>query len=286
MKPSPILRLISAATMLVAAVAVFAVPTPAAASIDGWVRNLRTGVVFTDLQEAVTAANPGDVLKVRGTLGPFTADKDLTLLGPATLTWPCPEAECGPPGRLVWVETGARVVLSDLRITGGSSTWYGGAVHNYGTLVLRGRTAITNSRAEDGGGGVYNEGRLVMRNRSRVSGNSLLFGTGGGILNRGTVVLTDHARVVGNQGFPLGGGIYNDGTLLMSGYSVVACNTAEAGGGVFNAGTMRLSGHASVTGNSASDTGGGIAGEGRIWFSRHWRGTVCGNHPDDLGACA
>lgn len=273
--------------VLAAAVLVSASPASAEPTVECRVRNVRTGVVTNDLQAAVQAANPGDRLKVRGTCGAFTAAQDVTLVGPATLTWPaCTDVECGPPGMLVWVESTAKVVLRDLRITGGSSTWSGGAVHNYGTLVLRGRTSITASLAEDGGGGVYNEGRLVMADRSRVAGNSLLYGSGGGILNLGTLVLTDHARVVDNTGFPEGGGIYNSGTLVLRGHSVVARNSAETGGGVYNTGTMRLSGHSKVTRNTASGTGGGIAGEGTVWFSRHWRGTVCRNSPDDFPGCS
>lgn len=280
------LRLLTVAMLCVAAVSVPAAPAAATGDSGCWVKNVRTGVVGDELQAAVTAASAGDRLKVRGTCGSFVADKDITLSGPATLTWPeCTTGECGPPGILGWVESGARVVLTDLWITGGGSTWSGGAVHNYGVLVLRGRTAITDSLAEDGGGGVYNEGTMVMRDLSLVARNSLLYGYGGGILNRGTLVLKDRARVVANDGFPNGGGIYNAGLLVLKDSARVAGNSAETGGGVYNEGTMRLSGYSKVTRNTVSLAGGGIYSTGTVRVSRHWHGTYCGNTPDDFGAC-
>jgi hypothetical protein len=270
--------------VLAAASVATAVPVEATGAAQCRVVNARTGVVSTELQAAVSVAAPGAVLKVRGVCGRFTASQDVTLLGPATLAWPtCEEAECGPPGMLAWIESPARVVIRDLHLKGGSSTYTGGAVHNYGTLVLAGTTSITDSRAEDGGGGVYNEGLLVMRGHSRISRNSLLFGTGGGVLNLGTLVMSGAARITGNDGYPSGGGVYNAGTMRMGGRARVAGNSAESGGGVYNAGTLRLSGRARITGNTAT-TGGGIFSVGEVVFSRHWHGSVSGNSPDDFVA--
>ena len=71
----------------------------------------------------------------------------------------------------------------------------------------------------------------------------------------------------------------------MRDWSAVSANTGETGGGVFNAGTLVLKGTSRITGNTAySGTGGGIHSEGVVTFSRHWRGTVCGNSPDDWGS--
>lgn len=221
-----------------------------------WVRNERTRMVRTDLQVAISAARSGDTLRVRGTCaGTFTTERDLALVGPATLTG----TTCGPDGCsagiVLW--NTAAVSLRGIVVTGGSSTWNGGGIHNYGSMTLT-SSVVAGNVAEDGGGGIYNEGRLTLAS-TRVIDNHLLGGDGGGILNLGTVE--------------------------MNGTSTVAGNTALQGGGVFNAGTIVLNRASSITGNTA-DTGGGLFDTtGRVWFSPRWHGTLCGNTPDDWRAC-
>lgn len=276
------LRAVLAAAVLVAASSLASVPSVASGPTC-WVKNVRTQVVTVDLQAAVFAAQPDDILRIRGVCGAFSASQDITLVGPATLSWPECEA-CGPAGILGEINSG-RVTLKDLTLTKGSSTSYGGAIHNFGTLILKGSTAITGSLAEDGGGGIYNEGLLIMKDSSSVSDNNLLYGYGGGIWNVGTLVMTDHSRVSGNSGV-FGGGIYNTGTLVMRDWSAVKANTGETGGGVFNTGRLVLKGASRITENTAyGGTGGGIHSSGVVTFTRHWSGTVCGNSPDDWGRC-
>lgn len=276
------LRTALAAAVLVAS-AVLAVAPSEASGATCWVKNVRTQVIVADLQTAVQAAEPGDTLRLRGVCGAFSASQDISLVGPATLTWPeC--ASCGPAGILGTVSAG-RVTLKDLTLTKGSSTYYGGAILNFGTLILKGSTAVTDNLAEDGGGGIYNEGLLIMKDSSSVSDNNLLYGYGGGIWNVGTLIMTDGSRVMGNAGV-FGGGIYNAGTVIMRDWSAVRANRGETGGGVFNTGRLVLKGASRITGNTAyGGTGGGIHSEGVVTFGRHWRGTVCGNSPDDWGRC-
>jgi nitrous oxidase accessory protein NosD len=221
------------------------------------VKNVSGGAIGADLQAAIAAADAGDVLAVRGVCtGHFTIDRDLTLAGPATLNGTtCVDDYCDA-GIVVWVNDG-KVKLRDLTVTGGSSTYDGGGIHNYGDLTLS-STVVRDNLAEDNAGGIYNEGRLVLSS-SAVRDNEIFFGAGGGIYNRGTVVLNGTSTVTGNYG-TYGGGIYNAGTVVMNRASSVTGNTAELGGGIRNDG-------------------------GRVWFSRHWHGTLCGNTPDDWPGC-
>lgn len=216
-----------------------------------WVRNVTARRVGSDLRVAVFESAPGDTLKVRGTCSAnLSIEHDLQLTGPATLD--------GGGGIVVWVNSGT-LSLKDIKVTNGSSTFNGGGIYNYGTVTLNGSTSITGNIAEDGAGGIYNEGTVIMNGRSSVTGNSLLFGPGGGIWNRGTLVMNSRSFVTANSAIE-GGGIYNQGTIVINGRSSVTRNTAETGGGIYNDG-------------------------GAVQFSPQWRGTVCGNLPDDWPGC-
>lgn len=230
---------------------------PAGQSLPCSVRNISDGTSGTDLQVVIAAADAGDVLAVRGVCtGNFTIDRDLTLIGSGTLDGTtCVDDHCSG-GIVVWVN-GGKVKLKGLTVTGGSSTYDGGGIHNYGDLTLS-STVVRDNLAEDNAGGIYNEGRLVL-NSAVVSGNDIFYGAGGGIYNRGRVVLNGTSMVTGNYG-TYGGGIYNVGTVVMNRVSSVTHNTAELGGGILNDG-------------------------GRVWFSKRWHGTLCDNTPDDWPTC-
>lgn len=274
-----------AALLLVPLMLVLGAAAPASASTTGcWVKNVRTHVVTANLQEAIDASARRDVLKVRGVCGAFsTVDQTVTLKGPATIGWPdLPGYEYAG---IVATVDGGRVTLTDLTLIGGSSTYWGGGVHNFGTLILKGYTKVTRNVAEDGAGGIYNEGLLVMKDHAKVTGNKILWGYGAGIWNEGTLVMKDRAKVAGNEG-TFGGGVYNSGTLVLRDSSAIVWNRAETGGGVYSTGSLMLKGGARVTRNSAyGGAGGGIYSEGSVAFSLWWYGTVCGNSPDDWPSC-
>ncbi len=262
--PRNVFRLLSAAAVFAllplapAAAAVPAVGVELASTTTCWALNGRSGVRSGDLQVAIGKARSGDTLTVRGTCtGGFTVDKDLTLVGPATLSGGTCTPELCDAG-IVLLNNGVNLRLRYLLVTNGYSTWDGGGIQNYGTLTLD-STAVAGNWAEDGAGGILNEGRLVMNGTSRVSDNWLLFGEGGGVLNRGTVVMDGKSRITGNA--------------------------ASEGGGMYNEGTVVLSRGATVTGNRADVGGGLLDTTGRVWFSPRWYGTLCGNTPDDWRGC-
>lgn len=259
-------RLRAAASVVAATLTIsFAAVGSAAAGADGphtpacHVKDAATGVVSGDLQSAIVAAADDGVLLVRGVCaGRFSIDGDLTLVGPATLSGTtCIDGQCSA-GIVLWVDP-VEVTLKYLTITGGSSTYDGGGIQNLGDLTLV-STVVRGNTAEDNAGGISNDGRLVLTGRSMVADNRTYYaGYGGGILNRGTVVMNQRSTVTGNS-TRYGGGIYNEGTVVMNRASSVTGNTAEVGGGILDHG-------------------------GRVWFSRHWHGTLCGNTPDDWPGC-
>ena len=277
-----VVRTLLAAVLLAAAASLVAVPSQASGT-GCWVKNLRTQVIAVNLQEAIDASGQGDVIKVRGACAAFsTVEQVVTLVGPATIGWP---EDLGYPTETLANVYGGRVTLKDLTLVGGSSTYWGGGIHNYGTLVLKGYTKVTGNIAEDGAGGIYNEGLLVMKDYASVTGNEILWGYGGGIWNEGTLVMKDRAKVAGNYG-TFGGGVHNGGTLIMRDFSGIVRNRAEAGGGVYSTGSLKMKGASRITLNSAyGGTGGGIYSEGSVRFSSWWHGTVCGNSPDDWSWC-
>ena len=154
------------------------------------------------------------------------------------------------------VSPGVNASLSDLTITGGSASMFGGGLYNWGTLTLTDCT-VSGNAALSRGGGLYNRGTLTLTGCT-VSGNSV--GFGGGLFNMGTLTLTD-CTVSGNSARFCGGGLDNRGTLTLTDCTVSG-NSAGRGGGVCNYGTLTLT-DCTVSGNSAA-IGGGLSNEGTL----------------------
>jgi hypothetical protein len=118
----------------------------------------------------------------------------------------------------VEITVGARLVLAGATVMRGNSGGWGGAIENYGSLVVQDHARLHHNHALDGGGAIYS---------SPPAGSS--------------TVLRGHARVDHNSA-PDGGGIYHaGGALVLTGASLVDSNTATTGtgGGIqFNGGTI------------------------------------------------
>lgn len=228
------------------------------------------------LQPAITAASPGDTLRVRGTCtGNFTIDKDLTLIGIRHAV-----LDGTQTGTTVTVTSGARVRLTNLTITNGRAIDGGGILNQFSTVTLD-HSVVRNNVATDEGGGIFNAGGTVTLDHSTVSNNTA-GSLGGGIENFAGMVTLTHSTVCGNHATD-GGGIESDtlGTLKLSD-STVEHNTATGqGGGIFNFGTVTLI-RSTVEDNTAGDgpgSGGGIYNAGGTVTLIHSR--VRHNHPDN-----
>lgn len=192
-----------------------------------------SGCAFSKIQDAITAANPGDTIAIgAGTyLENLIIDKDLTLQGES-------QASTILDGQglasVVIVNAGKRVTIMKVTITHGLA-----------------------SGRDHSGGGIFNEGILVLKD-SNFSGNT---GTrGGGIFGAlGTIEITN--GTIENNSSSLGGGLYTDySTSLVINNSLITGNSASSmGGGLYIAhSTDVLINDSLISSNQASNFGGGI----------------------------
>ncbi|MFE4918378.1 hypothetical protein [Streptomyces sp. NPDC056661] len=215
------------------------------------------------LQPAITAASPGDTLRVKGTCtGPFTIGKDLALRGVGRAVLDGNQA-----GSTVTVGSGAQVHLDCLTLTHGKAALFGGGINNQGTLTVSGSTVRDSTAPSGPGGGIHNQGTLTVI-RSTVRDNYSL-GAGGGINNNGSLTVRG-SDVFGNSG-DNGGGIftYLAGQTARVTHTAVHDNTARAtgGGGIGNGQGQVAVSDSAVYGNTAP-SGGGIWSGGTLAVTR------------------
>ncbi len=156
--------------------------------------------------------------------------------------------------RVMSVNAGAALLLTDLTIANGRTLAWGGGIINSGTLIIAKSTISGNSSAE--GGGIYSDGTLTVTN-STFSGNSTT-DQGGGIINIGPLAVTN-STFSGNSATFSGGGIFGGGTLTVTNSTFSGnSSTAAYGAGIYYAGTGTVT-NGSFFGNSAHLGGGGIS---------------------------
>lgn len=270
----------------------------------------------TSLREAIFATNtvpgPDEIVFDFGHDGPETIlltqgelriTDDLTITGPgadlltidASGNDPTPE-ENNDDGSRVFniIDTDIpdtsllmNVELFGLRLTGGDSDSFGGAIASEANLTLN-QMVIANNAADSGGalsvslgetqiiaseltrntarrgGAIHSNGDLTI-SQSEVSNNSAAWYGGGIVLNNGTLTIKQESLISNNSSVREGGGIYSDRsdsevTILDS--TISGNSAVQRGGGVFiGHGVLTVSGSTisdnSTTGDSA--VGGGIA---------------------------
>jgi CSLREA domain-containing protein len=134
--------------------------------------------------------------------------------------------------RLLSINGGAKVSLSNLTLTGGDTTSQGGGIYlQQGSLTLQGMQ-INDNHAGGAGGGIWvGDGSSLTVSDSSITGNSSDLGAGG---------------------------IYNLGTLSLQN-TTVSGNQGESGGGIASSGPAQLL-NVTIAGNQATNTGGGLSG--------------------------
>ena len=146
------------------------------------------------------------------------------------------------------IDSGATVKIAHLVVQNGQ-TANGGAINNFGTLMLTGST-LSGNTSSGVGGGIYNNGGSVALSNSTLSGNFAV-GPGGGIANLGGTVTLTGSTLSGNIASADGGGIYsNSGSIALSN-STLSGNESYTthGGGIFAySGTVTFS-NSTVSGN-------------------------------------
>ncbi len=180
----------------------------------------------------------------------LTGDLDitdaLTIIGAGVDQTIISSGVLSPTDRVIHIPaSGIAVTISDLTITGGSVSDFGGGLYNQdGTLILD-RVTISGNTANSGGG-LANFGAGLVTLTDVTLSNNTFAGEGGGLYNGGTATLN---RVTingnnGNSGTMRGGGLFNSGTanltnVTISGNTLNSTTTAE-GGGIYNSATATL----------------------------------------------
>jgi hypothetical protein len=205
---------------------------------------------FGALQSAVDAANPGDRLVISGTCaGSTIVAENLTLAGSAP--GPArPVLTGGNAVRVLRIEPGATVTLTDVIIRNGNAAAGsgGGGIQNVGTLTAI-RVLVTQNRTTGAGGGILNLGDMTLT-RSLVSANRSP-SDGGGIFNAGDLT-TWSTDLKGNTAGGVGGGMFAEGIAAMHGGVVTGNTAADAGGGILTVNILTLD-RTRIFGNTPDD---------------------------------
>lgn len=190
-----------------------------------------SGCDFTNVQDAVNAADDGDTISIgTGTYtGTVVVPYNLTFVGTGVGST---ILDGNHVGNVITVYTGVSLTISGLTIQNGSG--YG--ISSTGAVTLNGVIVSANNS-----GGIYSAspGSLTLSG-STVSDNNVVGSGGAGIYTCGTTLLTNSAVVSNtltgqNGGSVVGGGIYNCGALTVTNSTVIS-NSALGGGESFGGG--------------------------------------------------
>jgi subtilisin len=187
---------------------------------------------------------------------------DLTLTGPGTI-------DAGNLDRAFDVH-GGTVGFTNVTITHGQTTdWGGGVYARAGTVTLTGATVTANQAQVGGGVAVAAPATGVVKSASVLSSNGAMFG--GGVAAAGSLTLTA-TTVTANASTSLGAGVLATGVLSIDASTISSNTTPSLGGGILGLGSSTINA-STVTGNQAL-AGGGImiGGTGSIT-----RSTISGN---------
>jgi len=192
-------------------------------------------------------------------------------------------------------EAGTVIAVKGGAITGTNlESDMGGAIVNYGTLVIQNANIIGNrtrggyNHGEGSGIFVGDSGNLTC-DGSNICGN-FSCGSGGGIMNQGSAMLRN-TRLSFNKCVYYGGGIMNNGkkiaednngTGTLEGCEIIG-NYALFGGGIHNGWRTILKGNNNITGNTAKRIGGGISGYGSWGYNHEGLVTIEGRNLNVTG---
>lgn len=250
-----------------------------------------SGCDYNTIQDAVDAANDGDVIKVAA--GTYTGvsvrsgstqvvyiNKSITIQGGYTLTdWSTAYPITQPTtldaqgsGRVVYIAGNISPTLAGLRITGGNAVGLdgtvnlGGSAHDAGggvyaitaTVTLSNNTIFSNTAAT--GGGLY-----LYGSRSIMSGNSIstnianLYDGGGLYMENSTADLNGNIFSDNMASGGHGGGLYVSASSVSFGSNTLSGNLARySGGGVYLLGSDAAVSGNDFTANVAGGYGGGL----------------------------
>jgi uncharacterized repeat protein (TIGR01451 family) len=245
---------------------------------------------YATVQEAVDAANDGDVIKAA--TGDYTdvnnhgglaqvvyINKTVTIQGGYTVgDWDTPDPVANPTtldaqgqGRVVYITGDISPTLEGLRITGGDSTgllgycgWWdcydtGGGIHVITATATISGCHVYSNRSPNYGGGLY-----LHQSPSTLTGNTISDNAtddfGGGLyLDHSIATLTSNTISDNTAGDWGGGAQLNNSDATLIGNTVVNNTSGGHGGGLF----VYVSQHPklignTISGNASSRWGGGL----------------------------
>lgn len=208
--------------------------------------NQNSREVFHRLQEAIDAASPEDVLKIKGTcVGNFVILKSLTLVGGHDAT-----LDGNKSGSTLTIMTPGLIAITQ------------GNVDESVSVIIDNLTIQNGFAGDLGGGGLLNIGANVVIRNASIINNFALIDAGGGISNMtldvpGSIFIDD-SEIKDNTAL-FGGGIANTGGFLEIINSKINANLAErAGGGLFSFFGINSILESQISFNAAVLQGGGI----------------------------
>lgn len=242
-------------------------------------RTVGAGCTYKTIQEAITAANPGDIILIAGGVTfseNINITKNLTLEGGYkgcnSGSLDRTTIDGGGTGRVVEIYPNVHVTLKNLNVTHGLTSW-GGGIRTQSNAEMRG----TNLHIFENTGTVYGGGVRVMGARIELTSTFIYSNVapmGAGIFATKytsyvpQLTFADAVTIEGNQaltGNGFGGGIYlSEGSAAMAQCASVDKNEAIFGGGVYAiTSTVTMEGAcSSINYNTSVEEGGGLYAQG------------------------
>lgn len=162
---------------------------------------------------------------------------NITIAGPSSAPGITLRVGTGVPRRHFYVHYPATLTLENLTLSNGYSTSYGGAIWNFGTLIVRNCTFVGNFAASEGGAiQAWGDSPSVLLENSTFTGNTS--NGGGSALNLGSVSMTlRHLTITGNAGTSVPVSFWTHPATATN--CLIAANSVEgvasANGGSFHA---------------------------------------------------
>ena len=187
------------------------------------------GYVYPTIAAAITDALSGDTIMLENGSTFYenlriskNLNFDVLLNGRATL-------DGKSVNQIVRIASGYTVTFNDINFLNGFINGNGGAIRNYGTLILT-NCAFTKNSATGYGGAIYSNGTTTLNNCSFTSNSA-----------------------------PSGGAIYTNGTLTITGSTFTSNIATQDGGSIYSNRNLYIS-DSSFTSNTASMANNGAGG--------------------------
>ena len=205
----------------------------------------------------------------------FNTPQTITLSGgPLTLTSSGQTTVAGPGANVltidgagksgVFILDSADVFMTNLNVTGGSST-VGGGIRNDGGVLTLSNVSVQGNTATDLGGGLATRFGGSTTFLSGLVANNTAANGGGGFFNQaGTLAVVNVTVTANTTKAGAGGGVSSvDGTTNLFNTTVTANTAPSAGGLAISGGAVRVT-NTIVAANTGGDTSGSFGGSNNV----------------------